>query len=222
MPLLIIISGIIVKGAMSFVSGAPLELKDIISVSVKAIPWAFVVGALKYSVNSIVSNMHLVTKIYFPRALFPISYVFGQMFDFLVSGFFLACILIFAKIGVSIYILWMPVIILFIVILTLGLAMIFACGNVFFRDLRYIIDVLLTFAIFFTPVFYEVRYFARWKTLLLLNPLGSLLEALNDSVVLHRMPDPFWLIYACSFSLIVFFLSIFLFYKNEPLMAEYI
>ncbi len=220
MPVLIILSGIVVKGAMSMMSGRTLELKEIVSVSVKALPWAFFVGALKFSVGSIVANMGLVTKIYFPRELFPISYVLGQLFDLCIASFFLAVILVFAHIGISIYILWLPLIMLFLILLTMGLALILSCGNVFFRDVRYIIDTLLTFGIFFTPVFYEARMFPKFRTILLLNPVGSILETINTAVVLHQMPDIFWLTYAGLTSIIIFIASLIIFHKNEPLIAE--
>ena len=222
MPALIVLSGIVVKGAMAALSNKPLALQEIVSVSVKALPWAFFVGALKFSVASIVGNMSLVTKIYFPRELFPISYVLGQLFDFFVAGLFLTLVLIFAHIGISIYLLWLPLIILFLVLLTMGLAMILSCGNVFFRDVRYIVDTLLTFGIFFTPVFYEAGMFAKWKTLLLLNPVGSILEAINETVVLHQLPDVGWLTYAGVCSLAIFIFGLIIFHKNEPLIAEYI
>ena len=75
MPAVIVISGIIVKKAMAIFAGRPLELIQIISVSVKALPSAFFVGAVKFSANRLVGNMGLIKKIYFPREVFPISYI---------------------------------------------------------------------------------------------------------------------------------------------------
>ncbi len=166
--------------------------------------------------------MQLVTKIYFPREIYPISYVLAQLFDFMIAGAFLAIILFITKIGISIYILWLPLILLFLILFTTGLSLILSCGNVFFRDVRYIVDVVLTFGIFFTPVFYEAGMFAKWKTLLLLNPVGSILEAINEAVVLRMMPDMFWLTYAGIFSIGIFVFGLLIFHKNEPLIAEYI
>lgn len=193
MPSLVVVSGVIVKKAMSMLSGTPLELTDIASVSVKSLPWAFFVGALKFSVTSLVGNMNMVQKIYFPREIFPVSFVISQFFDFLVASAVLAVFLAFAKIGLSVYLLWLPVLVLLLLLLTAGLAIILSCGALFFRDVKYILDVVLTFGIFFTPVFYSAKMFKSWEPLLLLNPMGALLEALNNVVILHRAPDPLWL-----------------------------
>ena len=220
MPVVIVLSGIMVKKAMSVLSGKPLELSQIVSVSVKALPWAFFVSALKFSVASLVTNMSLVSKIYFPRAIFPLSYVFGSLFDFFISVVAFSIVFTFAQIGISFYILWLPVLILLLFLLTAGLAMILSCGNLFYRDVKYIVDVLLTFGIFFTPVFYEASMFSRLETLLLLNPVGSILENVNRVVVLHQPPDLFWLSYAAAWAVFGFIGAWIIFHKAEPKFAE--
>ncbi len=220
MPGLIVLSGVIVQKAMSVISGKPLEMTQIASVAVKSLPWAFFVGTLKFAVNSLVGNMNLVTKIYFPREMFPFSAVIAQLYDFAIAAALLTIILFFAGIGASIYLLWLPVLLLFLVLFTTGLSMILACGNLFFRDVKYIVDVILTFGIFFTPVFYSASMFGKWKTLLLLNPIGSILESINDVVVLHQAPDMMWVSYAAVWSVGGFFLSWWIFHNTEPAFAE--
>ena len=64
--------------------------------------------------------------------------------------------------------------------------MLLACANLFFRDVKYIVEVILTIGIFFTPVFYEVSMFGKWESVLLSNPVGTILEAINTVVVLQR------------------------------------
>ncbi len=220
MPSLVAFSGIIIKLVMAKMSGKAVDLHEIASVTVKALPWAFFVGALKFSVGSLVTNMDLVKKIYFPREIFPFSYTLGQLFDLIIASLFFSIILLFAKIGISVYIVWLPVILLLLILLTAGLGLILSCANLFFRDVRYIVDVLLTFGIFFTPVLYDAKLFGRWEPLLLLNPISSILEALNQVVVLKQAPDPFWFSYAAVMSVLCFWGSWFIFHKLEPLFAE--
>jgi len=220
MPIIIVLSGIVVKKAMAVVSGRPLELTEIASVTVKALPWAFFIGAIRFSVTSLTGNMNLVQKIYFPREMFPFSYILAQLFDFVIATFVLAIVLIFAKVGVSIYLIWLPILILFLILFTTGLSLILSCGNLFFRDVKYIVDVILTFGIFFTPVFFSASMFGKWKTLLLLNPIGAILESINNVVVLHQAPEPFWLTYAGLWSIICFLVSWYIFHKAESTFAE--
>jgi ABC-type polysaccharide/polyol phosphate export permease len=131
-------------------------------------------------------------------------------------------VLAFAKIGISIHLLWVPLLIIFLFFLTASLSLLAACGALFFRDIKYIVDVILTFGIFFTPVFYDAGMFKEWKTLLLLNPMGAILENINTVVILHQPPDYSWLIYAGMWAVGGFLLSWVIFKKAEPLFAEYI
>ena len=76
------------------------------------------------------------------------------------------------------------------------------------------------FGIFFTPVYYSAEIFGKWGFLFLINPIGSILEAINSVVVLHKMPDPFWLAYAGVSSVLIFVVGMKVFHRNEPLFAE--
>jgi ABC-type polysaccharide/polyol phosphate export permease len=76
------------------------------------------------------------------------------------------------------------------------------------------------FGIFFTPVFYEAQEFGKYKTLMLLNPVGSILESINNSVVLHKMPELFWVFYAGIASISMLLIGLVIFHKTEPLFAE--
>ena len=220
MPIIIIFSGVIVRKAMAVLAGAPLTSQEISSVAVKSLPWAFFVTALRFAVGSLVGNMHLVTKIYFPRIIFPLSYVLGQSLDFLVAGVFLTIVFIITKVGVSIYLLWLPVLLLFLFLLTAAFATVLACWNLFYRDIRHIVDVLLTFGIFYTPVFYDASMFSGLRLFFLLNPMGSLLENINRVVVLHQPPELIWVAYAGLWAIGGAIFAWKIFEKAEPQFAE--
>ena len=63
-----------------------------------------------------------------------------------------------------------------LLLLTAGIAILLACANLFFRDVKYLVEVLLTYGIFFTPVFYSASALGKWGSLLLLNPVRSILK----------------------------------------------
>lgn len=220
MPMLIVAAGIIMKLAFSFISGKPFNFVDLASIAVKALPWSFFIGSIRFATICLTANSNLVSKIYFPREIFPLAAVLANLFDFVIASSVLTVILIFANIGISANILYLPLLLLLLVVLTAGIAFVLSCANLFFRDVKYIVEVILTFAIFFTPVFYEASLFGKWSTLLLMNPVGALLEAINTVVVLHQPPDPFWLAYAATFSLSLFVTSWFVFHRSEFLFAE--
>jgi len=220
MPMLIVSAGVLVRKAFSMVSGKPLEMTELASIAVKSLPWAFFIGSIRFGTSSLVGNRNLVTKIYFPREVFPVSAVFANLFDFFVASGMLIVILWIARIGVSIQLVWVPIILVFLILLTIGLSMIFACANLFYRDVKYIVEVIVTFAIFFTPVFYDASMFGKWAPFMLLNPVGAILENLNATIVLHQPPDFFWLLYSGCWAVISFFVAWIIFHKSEVYFAE--
>jgi ABC-type polysaccharide/polyol phosphate export permease len=196
MPVLIVGSGLIVMVAFSTLSGKTINKADVLSVAVKAVPWAFFVSAIRFATNSLVMNKELVTKIYFPREILPLASVLAGLFDFAVAGGVLGLILIFSGIGGSLQLLWVPVIVGLLLVLSAGLSILLACANLFFRDVKYLVEVVLTYGIFFAPVFYSASTLGKWGPILLLNPIGPLLEGLRDAIILHKTPDIRWLLYS--------------------------
>ncbi len=220
MPALIVGAGILVKKAFTAAQGQPLGLAALASVSVKALPWAFVVGSLRFATSSLTNNHALVTKVYFPREVLPLACVLANLFDFGIATAVLTVILAACGISPSVQLLWVPVLLALLLLIVAGWAMLLSCANLFFRDVKYIVEVVLTFGIFFTPVLYDARMFGAWAPALLSNPLGAILDALNDVVVLARPPDPFWLSYAAVWALVGFFASWKIFDLAEPVFAE--
>jgi len=220
MPMMIVAAGILVKKAFSMLSGKPMDFSQLVSVSVKSIPWAFFVSSIRFATNSLVGNINLVTKIYFPREVFPLTSVMANFFDFAVASIFLIVILVLAGLGASIYLLWLPVLLILLILLTAGGGMLLACANLFYRDVKYIVEVILTFGIFFTPVFYEAEMFGKWAPVLLLNPVGAILESINSVVVLQRQPNMFWLGYSALWAVGGLLIAWNIFHKAEFAFAE--
>jgi len=220
MPILIIGSGMIVMVVFSTISGHPINKTDVLGVAAKAVPWAFFVAAVRFGTNSLVANKELVTKIYFPRAIMPIAAVLASFFDFAVAESVLAIVLIVSRVGVSVQIFWLPVLLAALLLFTSGLALLLACANLFFRDVKYLVEVVLTYGIFFTPVFYSAAKLGKWGWILMLNPLGPILESISSVVVLHQPPSPTWLVYSAAWSVLIFLLSWRIFQKSEAAFAE--
>lgn len=184
MPCLIILSGVLVRVAMSQVSGAVLDSASVAGIAVKALPWGFFVGAITFATASLTGNASLVTKIYFPREVLPLSAVLATGFDTLIGTAALLVVLPFIGATLSTSLLWVPVLALLVFLFTVGASLFLSCANLFFRDVKYIVTVLLTFGIFFTPVFFDAAMFGPTGVyVVMLNPLAPLLEGLRLSVV---------------------------------------
>jgi ABC-type polysaccharide/polyol phosphate export permease len=166
--------------------------------------------------------MNLVTKINCPRIAFPVAAVLSALFDLAVATAPLIAILVWIGVSFGAALLWVPVLLGLLVLMVSGLGFAFAAGNLFFRDVKYIVEVALTFAIFFTPVLYEADMLGEWRYWVMLNPVAPLLEGLRSAVVLNRSPEAGWLVYSAAVSVLVFVGGWQLFQRLEPSFADHI
>ena len=239
MPGLIVLAGTLVRFAMAYVGGSAVETREIAGMSVKALPWAFFVGAIGFATTSLTGNLPLVSKIYFPREVLPLSATLAQVFDSAIGAITIAVLLPFLGIHFGPTLLWVPVLAFLIIAFTAGVALFLGCANLFFRDVKYIVQVLLTFGIFFTPVFFEPRMFGPMGArLMMLNPLAPLLEGLRLCVVNgHNLAlplveitakgpvlawSPWYLVYAAAWALFGTLGCALLFHRSEAVFAEYV
>jgi lipopolysaccharide transport system permease protein len=220
MPTLIVIAGVVVRYAYALASGKPVQMADIASLAVKSIPWAFMVSSIRFACVSLINNKDLVTKIYFPKEIFPLAAVLSCFFDFLMASGPLVILLFVLRVGWSVYLLWTPLLLLLMVVLAAGIGLVVSAASLFFRDVKYLVEVLLTFGIFFTPVFFDVRMFGDKGKWLLLNPVAPMLEGLSSCIVRQQSPDLPWLAYSLSFGLAALLAGYVLFKHLEPAFAE--
>jgi len=219
MPLLIVTAGIIVRYAYAIASKKPLDLTDVAVVATKSIPWAFLVSSIKFSCQSLIGNNNLVTKVYFPKEVFPMAAVLSQLFDLSIASSVLVFLLVVAKVGLSFQILWVVPLLAILIMLAVGIGLLVSAGSLFFRDVKYIVEVFLTFAIFFTPVFYDVSMFGPKGRWLLLNPVAPILEGFS-SIIRGQTPDWHWVLYSLIFATLTTLFGYMLFKKVEPSFAE--
>ena len=236
MPALVVLSGCLVRYAMTRKSGAPLDLAGIASISVKALPWSFFVGTMSFATQSLTGNLQLVSKVYFPRAVLPLAATLGQAFDALIGTFVLVLVLPFLDVHLSMALLWVPVLALLLFLLTVAASLFLSCANLFFRDVKYLVQVMLTFGIFFTPVFFDPAMMGRkLARLIMLNPLSPVLEGLRLAVVQQHdlsIPliaadgivvwSPLYLVYAALWAVLGLAVSAMIFHRSEFVFAEYI
>jgi ABC-type polysaccharide/polyol phosphate export permease len=220
MPAVIVSAGVVVRAGFSMLSGRHLEAADVASVSVRAVPWAFFVSSIRFATSSLIANSSLVTKVYLPREVFPVASMLSQLMDFAVAALVLVVVLTVLHVGVSVQLLWLPGLIIILVAMTTGLCIVLSAASLFLRDVKYLVEVVLTFAIFFTPVFYEARMFGRWAPALMLNPVAPVLEGIADTVVRHTSPSLPWVGYSALCALGIFVGALAFFHRLEPYFAE--
>lgn len=237
MPVLIVLSGVLVRFAMGQMSGGSVGQSDIAGIAIKGIGWAFFVGTITFSTTTLTSNFNLIAKVYFPREVLPLSAVLAQSFDTGIGLIALILVLPFFGVTPEWSFAWVPLLLLLLFLFTGAATLFLSCANLFFRDVKYIVQVLLTFGIFFTPVFYEPAMMgAKGAQLMQLNPLTPILEGLRLSVVEgHNLLQPLvtttrgvealawspWgLAYSAAWATVGLVAAALLFHRMEPAFAE--
>jgi lipopolysaccharide transport system permease protein len=183
--------------------------------------WNFFASSLRFSVASLTSNPNLVTKIYFPREIFPFSAIIVCLIDTMVGGLVLASLMAYYRIGVSAVVLLFPLVLLVHLMFTAAVALLLAMSNLFYRDVKYLFEIVLTIWMFVSSVLYPVELIGgRLKIFLQLNPMTPILDAYRSVLLLNRAPDlaSFGLASAISFGLLL--ISWLAFHRAEFRFAE--
>ena len=180
MPLLVVVAGLIVRLAISSAGGMGIDRAAAGALMVKGLAWSFFVGAIGFATPSLSGNLTLVTRVYFPREVLPLAAMGAVGFDSLIASTMVLLIVPFLGATVSPALLWVPVLLACLVALTAAACLFLSCANLFFRDVKYIVQVLLMFGIFLTPVLFEPAALgAPWSGIVMFNPLAPLLEGLR-------------------------------------------
>ena len=185
--------------------------------------WNLFASALRFSVSSLTANINLVAKVYFPREIFPFSAVVVSTVDFAVGAVLLAAMMIYYHVPVTPALAFLPVVILVEVTFAAGMALILAMANLFYRDVKYLFEVVITLWMFASSVVYPVTKLGEpYKTILTLNPMTPIIDAYRAVLLQGRLPDmgPFTL--AAALSLVVLAVGWVTFHRSEYQFAEYI
>jgi len=141
------------------------------------LPWQLFAHALTESSNSLVANERLITKVYFPRLIVPISAVLGGLIDFCIAFVILLLMMFYYGIRPTEAIVALPAFILLAIATALGVGLWLSALNVKYRDVRYTITFLVQFWLFATPVAYPSSIVPeRWRPLFGLNPMAGVVE----------------------------------------------
>lgn len=181
--------------------------------------------ATKKSMRSVLGSASIIKKVYVPKYIYPLSNIISTFVTFLNSLIVLVLVMAYfiiftdTEMHITPYILLTIVPILIMLILCMGVGMILATMDVFFRDVEYLYDVFCMLLFYATPVFYTVDSLglkAGWmRAALMANPLCSIVTMFRDCVLYGQMWNwnMFW--YALIFSLAMFFIGFYVFYKNQ-------
>lgn len=156
------------------------------------IPWQFFSDSISQGACSIIYNSNMVTKIYFPREVLPISCVTAKFVNLLLSMIVVFGFIFFSGIGFSPMLILLPIVFLIEYVISLGFALLFSAITVFLRDMEYVVSVILMAWIWATPIMYApdglMGQYPWLVHLLRVNPLTSVMYLYRDILYYHQMP----------------------------------
>ena len=158
---------------------------------VALVPWTYFAACVSGGASSIMGQADMVNKIYFPREVLPISHVMSQLINMLLTGVVVILVVIFSGKGINLLACaYLPIVILIETMLGLGLAFLLSAWTVFFRDLQYIIGIVIMAWQFMSPVMYSTDLVPdRFRTLFYLNPMTPIIGAYRDILYYKKVPD---------------------------------
>lgn len=141
------------------------------------LPWQLFAFALTQSSNSLVSNQNLISKVYFPRLVIPLSSVLAGLVDFAISFVVLGGLMVFYGIKLTLASLFLPLFLLLALTSALAIGLWLSALNVKYRDIRYIVPFLTMFWMYATPIAYSSSLIPeKWRWLYSLNPMTGVVE----------------------------------------------
>jgi ABC-type polysaccharide/polyol phosphate export permease len=183
--------------------------------------WNLFSSSVMGATNSIVGNAHLIKKVYFPREVLPISMVLSNLMNYLLAlpvYFALSLVMGITPTG---WVLLLPAVIVIQLFFTLGVAFILATVNVFYRDTRIVMEVVILAWFFLTPIFYPISEVGRegWRIaglflksadvqrlMRIINPMASIIASYRDVLYYGARPGlDFFMRTAVTATLFLFF-----------------
>lgn len=188
---------------------------------VALIPWNFFTASLQGASGIVIWNSSLVTKVYFPREVLPISYTLSGLCNMIFSYMIVFPMLAIFQIPFTWNLLWLPVLWVMQTILCVGLAFIVCSVNVYFRDLENIISVCILALYFLSPVMYDINNIPqKLHKILFLNPAAGLLVIYRDVTFKGIGPNFGLMLYSFVYAIIICFVGWQIFIKLQKKFTE--
>jgi lipopolysaccharide transport system permease protein len=170
------------------------EVSDVVLVLAAVLPWQLFASALAEIANSLVGNTALISKVYFPRLLIPMSAMASAVVDFLVTLLFLALAMLIYGVPWSARLLLLPGFVLLALGLALGCGLLLAALTVKFRDFRYVVPFVMQLGLFISPVAFATSQVPeQWRAVYAVNPLVGIIDGFRWSILgpAHRLDISF-------------------------------
>lgn len=187
------------------------------------LPWIFFSSSITNAIHGLVSYPNLLTKMYFPREIIPLSYLAAGLTDFLIASVILAGLIFHYKVALTWNLLYAVPILLTLAAFAAAIALFFSAIHVRFRDVGLAMPFVMQVWMFAAPVVYSAESVpARFRTLYLLDPVAGLIETFRRAVIFGSAPDMAVLATSSTITVAALVLAYAYFKSSESLMADLI
>jgi lipopolysaccharide transport system permease protein len=185
------------------------------------LPWTFFANGLSQSSNSLVGSANLITKVYFPRLVMPLSGVLTGLIDFAIAFVVLLGMMLFYGMEPTAAVIWLPFFLLLALVTALGMGLWLSALNVQYRDIRYVVPFLIQVWLFATPVAYPSSLLSEpWRTLYGLNPMAGVVEGFRWALLDGTPPGAAMLAASSGAAILLVVSGLYYFRRMEKSFAD--
>jgi lipopolysaccharide transport system permease protein len=185
------------------------------------VPWTYFAYALQMTTNVVVDNQRLITKVYFPRLILPISAALSGLVDFAIGFVVLAIFTVVYGIRPTLAALWLPALLALAVFTALGVGLWLSALNALYRDVRYVMPFLVQFWMFASPVAYPSTLVPeKWRWLYGLNPMAGVIDGFRWAITGRGQSPSLLLLASSGVMAVVVVGGLFFFNRMETSVAD--
>jgi homopolymeric O-antigen transport system permease protein len=185
------------------------------------LPWMYFAASLQNATNTIVENQRVITKVYFPRLVLPISAVLSGLVDFGISFLIFVGMMIYYRIQPTIQLLWFPAFLLLAILTALGAGLWLSALNAIYRDVRYVLPFLVQLWLFASPVIYPPSLVpTKWRWLMGLNPMAGVIEGFRWSLSGAADAPARLILISLAITLVILLSGLAYFQKMETVISD--
>jgi len=185
------------------------------------IPWTLFSKALQDASRSLVSNSHMITKVYFPRMVLPLSSVLAGVVDFLIAFVVLLGMMVFYKIPPTVNVWILPLFLLLALVTAVGVGLWLSALNVLFRDINYVLPFLTQFWMYLTPIAYPTSMIpSEWQMIYALNPMTGVVDGFRWALLGTGQPPGITTLISSIVAVVLLISGLFYFRRMERLFAD--
>ena len=187
------------------------------------LPWSFFTTSLSSGINSMTSNSSLIQQIYFPRMIFPLSAVISSFVDYAIASVIFIGLLIFYKVQLTIYVLFLIPILLLQILFTLAVCFFGSALNVFYRDIGQAIMFLTGLWMYACPIVYPISVIPeKYRMLYALNPMVGIIDGYRKVIIQGVAPNWDFILISFVVTVLTVIISFKIFKKLEIQFADII